>query len=101
MHGNVPVRFGRGRLDSLGHRGLAAYLIGCAFDVRDIGRGDRRAQYRVAAGNGQTRVDAWAESLAVSAELPTLSLWLGAGLCLPLPLDGSYTGACRSLRILR
>ena len=40
MHGNVPVRFGRGRLDSLGHRGLAAYLIGCAFDVRDIGRAD-------------------------------------------------------------
>jgi hypothetical protein len=30
MHGNVPVRFGRGRLDSLGHRGLAAYLIGYA-----------------------------------------------------------------------
>jgi len=29
MHGNVPVRFGRGRLDSLGNKGLAAYLIGC------------------------------------------------------------------------
>jgi hypothetical protein len=28
MHGNVPVRFGRGRLDSLGNKGLAAYLIG-------------------------------------------------------------------------
>jgi len=27
MHGNVPVRFGRGRLDSLGNMGLAAYLI--------------------------------------------------------------------------
>src|SRR6478672_6413467 len=27
MHGNVPVRFGRGRLDSLGNKGLAAYLI--------------------------------------------------------------------------
>jgi len=23
----VPVRFGRGRLDSLGNKGLAAYLI--------------------------------------------------------------------------
>jgi hypothetical protein len=30
MHGNVPVRFGRGRLDSLGNKGLAAYLIACA-----------------------------------------------------------------------
>ena len=27
MHGNVRVRFGRGRLDSLGNKGLAAYLI--------------------------------------------------------------------------
>ena len=27
MHGNVPVRFGRGRLDSLGNKGLAAYLM--------------------------------------------------------------------------
>ena len=41
MHGNVPVRFGRGRLDSLGSKGLAAYLIGCAFEVRDIGQSHR------------------------------------------------------------
>jgi hypothetical protein len=27
MHPKVPVRFGRGRLDSLGNKGLAAYLI--------------------------------------------------------------------------
>jgi hypothetical protein len=27
MHENVPVRFGRGRLDSLITKGLAAYLI--------------------------------------------------------------------------
>ena len=27
MHGNVPVRFGRGRLDSLGNKGLAAYFM--------------------------------------------------------------------------
>ena len=30
MHGNVPVRFGRGRLDSLVTKGLAAYLIATA-----------------------------------------------------------------------
>jgi len=30
MHATVPVRFGRGRLDSLATKGLAAYLIiGC------------------------------------------------------------------------
>ncbi len=57
--------------------------------------------YRRAAEKGQTRVEAWAESLAVGAELPMLPLWLGADLCLPLPLEGSYTAACRSLRITR
>jgi hypothetical protein len=30
MHANVPVRFRRGRLDSLATKGLAAYLIACA-----------------------------------------------------------------------
>src|SRR3954447_21419526 len=34
MHGNVPVRFGRGRLDSLGNKGLAAYLIAGHFGLR-------------------------------------------------------------------
>ena len=34
MHENVPVRFGRGRLDSLGNKGLAAYLIAGSFGLR-------------------------------------------------------------------
>src|SRR5262245_39948064 len=34
MHANVPVRFGRGRLDSLAIKGLAAYLIGCRLRLR-------------------------------------------------------------------
>jgi hypothetical protein len=34
MHENVPVRFGRGRLDSLGNKGLAAYLIAGHFGLR-------------------------------------------------------------------
>ena len=34
MHANVPVRFGRGRLDSLGNKGLAAYLIAGHFGLR-------------------------------------------------------------------
>ena len=33
MHANVPVPFGRGRLDSLGNRGLAAYLIAEDFGL--------------------------------------------------------------------
>src|SRR5262249_25497573 len=35
MHANVPVRFGRGRLDSLGNKGLTAYLI--ARHARRVG----------------------------------------------------------------
>jgi hypothetical protein len=57
--------------------------------------------YRMAAEQGQTRVEVWPEPLALGAALPTLPLWLGADLCLPLPLEGSYTAACRSLRISR
>jgi hypothetical protein len=34
MHANVPVRFGTGRLDSLGNKGLAAYLIAGQFGLR-------------------------------------------------------------------
>jgi hypothetical protein len=34
MHENVPVRFGRGRLDSLGNKGLAAYLIAGDVSLR-------------------------------------------------------------------
>jgi len=57
--------------------------------------------YRTVAEGGQTRVEAWPEALALDATLPTVPLWLGADLCLPLPLEDSYTAACRSLRILR
>jgi hypothetical protein len=45
MHENVPVRFGRGRLDSLGNKGLAAYFIaghfglGAHVDGTDAGSG--------------------------------------------------------------
>ena len=37
MHENVPVRFGRGRLDSLATKGLAAYLI--ARGKKDVSLG--------------------------------------------------------------
>jgi hypothetical protein len=48
MHGNVPVRFGRGRLASLGNKGLAAYLIAGHFGLRaeddGTGAGTARAE---------------------------------------------------------
>ena len=36
MHENVPVRFGRGRLDSLVTKGLAAYLINVSRESRAL-----------------------------------------------------------------
>ena len=36
MHENVPLRFGRGRLDSLVTKGLAAYLIATRQSIRMI-----------------------------------------------------------------
>jgi hypothetical protein len=36
MHENVPVRFGRGRLDSLATKGLAAYLIATRASVPSV-----------------------------------------------------------------
>jgi hypothetical protein len=57
--------------------------------------------YRTAAEQGETRVEAWPEPLEVGIALPTLPLWLGADLCLPLGLEPTYTAACRSLRIGR
>ncbi len=56
--------------------------------------------YRIVDRGGQTQVEVWPEALAVEKRLPTLPLWIGAGLCLPLPLEASYTAACRALRIV-
>jgi len=36
MHPEVPVRFGRGRLDSLGNKGLAAYLMRWRTQLRSV-----------------------------------------------------------------
>lgn len=49
--------------------------------------------YRSVARDGQTQVEVWPEALAVGKELPTLPLWVGVDLCLPLPLEASYTAA--------
>jgi hypothetical protein len=45
------------------------------------------------------RIEAWPETLALGKTLPTMPLWLNMDLCVPLPLEKSYTATCRSLRI--
>ena len=77
MHGNVPVRFGRGRLDSLGNKGLAAYLMRnlVAFDLSS-----QRARAIAAVATGQAQ------------EVPTVEVSGLVPVCGP-PLPGS---TCRS-----
>jgi hypothetical protein len=55
--------------------------------------------YRTAGSAGQLFLEAWPETLNLGAVLPTLPLWLGADLVLPLNLDQSYAATCESLRI--
>jgi hypothetical protein len=57
--------------------------------------------YRAVSENDQARVEAWPEPLAIGAELPTMPLWLGVEICLPVRLESTYGAACRSLRIAR
>ncbi len=45
------------------------------------------------------RLEVWPARLALGAALPTLPLWLGPDLALPLDLEASYEFACDSLSI--
>ena len=83
------------------HAEIAAALEAAALLEWDSQSSLAAVAYRAAAEGGQTRVEAWPEPLALGAALPTLPLWLGADLCLPLPLEESYTAACHALRIGR
>jgi hypothetical protein len=55
--------------------------------------------YRTTCREGTTQIDVWAEPLSVGRPLPTLPLWLGPTLAVPLNLEESYEAACASLRI--
>ena len=83
------------------HAEIAAALEAAALLEWDSQSSLAAVAYRAAAEGGQTRVEAWPEPLALGANLPSLPLWLGADLCLPLPLEDSYTAACHALRIGR
>lgn len=44
-------------------------------------------------------LDAWEESMAVGAALPTLPLWLASDLAVPVELEETYAETCKVLRI--
>jgi hypothetical protein len=55
--------------------------------------------YRPIRRDERDEVDAWLTSLTVGEPLPIVPLALTAELCLPIPLEVTYTDACRKLRL--
>ena len=55
--------------------------------------------YRAVGRNGDGRLFAWPASLEIGRVLPTVPLWLGGELSVPLDLETSYNACCTDLRI--
>lgn len=68
---------------SLGDHPPGVYAVACRWRPRGASRW----------------LEAWNRPLAVGRPLPTLPLWLGEGLAVPLDLEASYEQTCRDLRI--
>lgn len=81
------------------HEELAQVLEAAAGLAWPEGGSLMAVAYRAVLRGGRVEVEVWPESLALGRPLPTLPLWLHADLCLPLPLEATYTAACHSLRI--
>jgi hypothetical protein len=55
--------------------------------------------YRAVGRDEEGRLLAWPAVLGVGQPLPTVPLWLGADLVVPLDLEASHSAACEDLRI--
>ena len=55
--------------------------------------------YRSVGREEKGQLLAWPSSIQIGHPLPTVPLWLGAGLAVPLDLEVSHTAACADLRI--
>ena len=55
--------------------------------------------YRTIPRKDACGLEYWVEPLAVGADLPTVPLWLGRDMCVPLDLELAYRRACESSRI--
>lgn len=55
--------------------------------------------YRSAGRGARTRLEAWPFNLAVGADLPSVPMWLGADLAVPLELEASFAATLASLRM--
>ncbi len=81
------------------HRQLLE-ILQVAQDRAKRGDGDLYAgAYRTVPTKKTVKLEYWIEPLAVGAALPTMPLWIGPDLCLPLNLEQAYAQACKSSRI--
>ncbi len=58
------------------------------------------ASYRTVGAAENSRLETWVESLALGTPLPTLPLWIGEALSVPLNLEETYTDARATLLML-
>lgn len=87
------------RLDNL-HAELSDFLYFGEAVKKAVSSNLYAVAYRaVKKENGTPRVEIWPSALRVGEPLPTLPLWLGHTLAVPLDLEASYSAACESLRI--
>ena len=61
--------------------------------------GPSAVSYRAVGRDEEGRLLAWPAALEVGQPLPTVPLWLGADLAVPLDLEASHAAACVDLRI--
>lgn len=81
------------------HRELLG-LLAVAGDTPGQADGDLyAAAYRAVPAAGAMALEAWVASLAVGTSLPTLPLWIGPDLSVPLDLEETYRMACVARRI--
>jgi hypothetical protein len=57
------------------------------------------AAYRLHRSGAESAIECWTDQVAVGSELPTLPMWLGADVAVPLDLEQSYAAMCVSLRL--
>ena len=80
LHADLLATLGAGA-------GPAASVPLSAVAYRPVGRGE------------DGRLLTWPEAMEVGQPLPTVPLWVGADLAVPLDLEASHTAACADLRI--
>jgi hypothetical protein len=55
--------------------------------------------YRSVGREAEGQLLAWPEALEIGASLPTVPLWLGEEVAVPLDLEASHAAACTDLRV--